>query len=231
MSATGTIQKKEADMKRMLQKKLPKLIVCWGVIIGMVLTSSPAFSKERKSSYGGDITYKRDRDQGRDRNRDRDNRSRDRDRYHDRDRYRDRDRCHDRDRCDNRCSNCRKNKSRQTRVVHKNDVLPAIIVTGIIAGVTLSLLDNDPAPAPVAPPPASYPSVGQGVVTGSVVVTAALLNVRSGPGMGKPCVGQLYRGATLSVMGSNSGWYYVQASTGVSGWVMARYTSSVGSMG
>jgi uncharacterized protein YgiM (DUF1202 family) len=214
---------KEVDMKRMLDKKLPMFTICWVVIIGMVLTSSPAFSREIKTSYGGDRTYKKDRDRGRDN-------SCERDRSRDRDRYRDRDRHHDRDRCNNRRSSCRRDNSRQTRIVHKNDVLPAIIATGIIAGVAFSLLDNDPAPAPQVAVPATYPvGVGHGVATSSVVVTAALLNVRSGPGLGKSCVGQLYRGATLSVMSSSGGWYYVQASTGVSGWVMAQYTSPVAS--
>jgi uncharacterized protein YgiM (DUF1202 family) len=211
-----TILTKEVDMKRMLDKKLPMFIICWVVIIGMVLTASPAFSM--------DLDFSR----GRDRNHERDN-SHDRDRYQNRDQCRDRDRYHDRDRCNNRCNTCKKNNQRQTRFVRKNDVLPAIIATGIIAGVTFSLLDNDPAPAPCVTTPTSYPVGGtQSVVASSVVVTAALLNVRSGPGMGKPCVGKFHRGTSLSIMGSRAGWYYVQASSGVTGWVMAQYTSPVG---
>jgi uncharacterized protein YgiM (DUF1202 family) len=224
-----TLLTREVDMKRMLDKKLPKFIISGIVITGMVLTSSPAFSREYQSSNGKNRTYEgtgsRDRDGSgnRDSNRGRDACSRDR--YRDRDRNDNRHRCNDR----NRCSTCRNKNARQTRYVYKSDALPAIIATGIIAGVAFSLLDNDPAPAPAVTAPATYPvGGGHAGITSSVVVTAALLNIRSGPGLGKPCVGQLYRGETLSIISTRTGWYYVQAPNGVNGWVMAQYTSPVG---
>jgi uncharacterized protein YgiM (DUF1202 family) len=208
-----TFWTKEVDMKRMLDKKLPMFIICWIVIIGMVLTSSPAFSRERNSSHGNDRTCERDR-------------SRDRGRDDDRDRSRDWDRNFDWNKSRGRDS------SRTVRVVHKGDVIPAIIATGLIAGITFSLLDNDHAPAYRAAAPVYCPATtGRVSVTRSVVVTAGLLNIRSGPGLHKPCVGQLYRGTTLSIVRTSGGWYYVMTPDGVSGWVMAQYTGPVGSAG
>ncbi len=188
----------------MLDKKLPIFIICWFVIIGMVLTSSPAFSGERNSSRGNDRNYGWDNSCDRDR-------SRDRDGSYDWDRSRGRDR------------------SRTVRVVRKGDIIPTIIATGLIAGITFSLLDNDCATAPRAATPVYYPSTaGRGVTARSVMVTAGLLNIRSGPGLHKPCVGQLYRGTMLSIMRTSGSWYYVTTSDGVSGWVMAQYTAPAG---
>lgn len=188
-------------MKRMLERKLPISIICWSLIVGMVLFSTPAFSKDRSSPHDRDRTH--DRDIGYDQDRDRD-----------RGRDYDRSRAHDR------------NKNRSVRVVHKSNVLPAIIATGLIAGITFSLLDNDNAVAPQVTIPQTCPAgVGFGVAHSSVVVTAALLNIRSGPGLHNHCVGQIHRGATLSIIGTSAGWYNVRTSGGVNGWVMAQYTS------
>jgi uncharacterized protein YgiM (DUF1202 family) len=110
--------------------------------------------------------------------------------------------------------------------VNRTNVIPAIIATGIVAGVTFSLLDRKNTPAPQVTTPAVYPTAAVPVATsGAVVVTAALLNLRSGPGLNNPCVGQINRGARLSIRGNSSGWYYVTTPGGVSGWVMAQYTS------
>lgn len=190
-------------MKRILINKLPVSIVCWIVIIGMVLISSPAFCRERKSSH-------------------------DRDRTHENSKSNDRNRSYDRQSSHDRHQTYRRERIRTVRVVHHDNVLPAIVATGIVAGITLSLLDNDPAPAPPAvAPPACPANSGQVTTAGSVMVTAELLNIRSGPGLGKPCVGRLHRGVTLSILGTSAGWYYVQASSGMSGWVMAQYTTPV----
>ncbi len=210
-------------MKRMLDKKLPKFIICSVIITGMILTSTPAFSRDGQSSNRNDRTNERSS-------------SRDRDNYHDSDRShnsynsKDRDRYQDRDRSHDRYTSRRKNNSRSVTIIKKNDVIPAIIATGIIAGVTFSLLGNNNSPALQPAVPRTCPTGGgQFASAGSVTVTAQLLNIRSGPGMNKPCVGQIHRGATLSIMGSSTGWYYVMTSGGVSGWVMAQYTSPLAS--
>ena len=116
---------------------------------------------------------------------------------------------------------------------HGDDFLPALFATAIIAGVTYSIIDNAYSyrapesyvvvnrPVPVAP----YALVPQTGSTGSVVVTAALLNVRSGPGLGNPSILQLPSGTVLSVFGNAPGWYYVKAPNNLCGWVMAQFTA------
>lgn len=197
-------------------------ITCWALIIGMVLTASPAFSRDRNSSNDRDRTY--DSDRSRDRDGNYNNRTGDRDRTYDNDRTRDRNE----NRNWNRSYNNK--KSQPARVVHVNrgSVLPAIIATGIVAGITFSLLDrNDPPAAQVATPSVCPTAAGLAAPYGAVMVTAALLNIRSGPGLNQACVGQIQRGARLSIMATNAGWYYVNTSAGVSGWIMAQYTTPV----
>lgn len=196
-------------MKRVLNKKFLTAITCWILIIGMVLTASPAFSREKNSSHDRDRTYDSDRSRDRDGSRDRNDQDRDRykDRYH------------------------KRTTSRPAKVVHvhRGSALPAIIATGIVAGITFSLLDRNDPPAPQVVTPAVCPTAAGPVVpSGAVLVTAALLNIRSGPGLNKPCVGQIHRGARLSIMATSSGWYYVSTPGGVNGWVMAQYTIPAG---
>lgn len=64
------------------------------------------------------------------------------------------------------------------------------------------------------------------VVTGAreVVVQAALLNVRSGPGLEFNVVEQAEHGVRLPVFGDAPGWYYVRMPDGLYGWVMAQFT-------
>lgn len=208
-------------MKRMLNQKLSMAVTCWFLIIGMVLTASPAFSRERSSSQDRDRTYNNDRSRDRDSTYNSD-RTRDRDRNYDNDRSRDRDGYRDWNRSYER------KKSKTVRVVHvyRSNPLPAIVATGIVAGITFSLLDRNNAPAYQVTTPAPCPAaINRTGVQGAVVVTVALLNLRSGPGLGKPCVGKIHRGARLSIMGTSAGWYYVRTSGNVSGWVMAQYTT------
>jgi len=68
------------------------------------------------------------------------------------------------------------------------------------------------------------PSVEQ--VGDRVSVTATLLNVRSGPGMGFPVIHQLRDGDLLTVHGYAPEWLYVKLPAGEFGWVMVRYTTS-----
>ena len=120
------------------------------------------------------------------------------------------------------------------RVVVRGSAVPAIIATGIIAGITFSLLDNAVnAPAPrCAPAPQPAYNTGSAVsytaTTGSVMVTAQMLNVRSGPGLGNPAVLQVPNGTVLSVQGNAPGWYYVKTADNLYGWVMVQYTAPFG---
>jgi uncharacterized protein YgiM (DUF1202 family) len=112
--------------------------------------------------------------------------------------------------------------------------IPAIIATGIIAGITFSLIDDavsTPATQCVVVPQSTtvYGSVSPQVVsTGSVVVTAQLLNVRSGPSLANPAIRQIPNGTVLSVCGNAPGWYYVKMADSLHGWVMIQYTAPVG---
>jgi len=60
-----------------------------------------------------------------------------------------------------------------------------------------------------------------------VRVTAALLNVRSGPGKEHPVIKQINRGDLLEVQSSSSAWYYVKLPDHSFGWVMVTYTTLV----
>jgi len=193
----------------------------------MILTASPAFSRQGNSSNSRNGTYDSDRSRDRDGSNNRDGYS-DRNRSNDRDGYCDRDRSNNRNEHRDSYRYRTNVRTRNVQVVHVNrtNVLPAIIATGIVAGITFSLLDRNDAPAAQVATPAVCPTAAGPVASsGAVVVTAALLNLRSGPNLNNPCVGQINRGARLSIMGNSSGWYYVTTSGGVSGWVMAQYTT------
>jgi uncharacterized protein YgiM (DUF1202 family) len=217
-------------------------ITCWLLIIGMVLTASPAFSRDRSSSNDRNRTYNHDSTRDRDGRYDSD-RSRNRDRTYDNDRSCDRDGDGNNTRSSNRSRNYGndrhnnwnrshdRNRSKTVRVVrtHRGNALPAIVATGIVAGITFSLLDRNNPPAPTVVVPGYSPTVASPViVTGSVVVTSGLLNLRSGPGLNRPCLRQLHRGTRLSIIGNATGWYQVRTPAGVNGWVMAQYTAPLG---
>lgn len=120
------------------------------------------------------------------------------------------------------------------RAVVKGSAVSAIIATGIIAGITFSLLESAvSAPAPrCAPTPQPAYNTGSDVsyttTTGSVMVTAQMLNVRSGPGLENPAVRQIPNGTVLSVQGNAPGWYYVKTTDNLYGWVMVQYTVPLG---
>lgn len=59
---------------------------------------------------------------------------------------------------------------------------------------------------------------------GNVIVTAAELNMRSGPGPDRAIVGTVRKGDVLSVIDSIPSWFYVREPSGRYGWVMDRYT-------
>jgi uncharacterized protein YgiM (DUF1202 family) len=107
----------------------------------------------------------------------------------------------------------------------------AIIAAGIIVGVTFSLIDsalNAPVRRGAATPQPVYntgSSFSHTATTGQVMVTAQMLNIRSGPGLGNPSVRQVPNGTVLSIQGSAPGWYYVKTSDNFCGWVMRQYTA------
>ncbi len=74
--------------------------------------------------------------------------------------------------------------------------------------------------APIAHPAPVY--------SGSVVVWTTSLNVRTGPGLGYPVVGQVHQGQTLFVSAHSGGWHYVQLPNGTFGWIMGDYTRWLG---
>lgn len=129
--------------------------------------------------------------------------------------------------------------SHHVRVYHDGGVLPALIATGIIAGITYSIIDNATRP-PVtdyraetrtytpAVPPNPYSAT---VSADSVMVTAQLLNVRTGPSLGTPSIRQIPYGTVLSIYDRSPGWYYVNLSGNQYGWVMAQFTEPVGRSG
>lgn len=59
-----------------------------------------------------------------------------------------------------------------------------------------------------------------------VRVTASMLNVRTGPGVGHPRIHQLPFGTTAPVVDSRNGWQRVIFDTGRVGWVSGAYTES-----
>jgi uncharacterized protein YgiM (DUF1202 family) len=61
--------------------------------------------------------------------------------------------------------------------------------------------------------------------TGEASVTAAVLNVRSGPSLRHPVIYQIHEGYMLEIHGKTTGWLYVQLPNGEFGWVMSIYTS------
>ncbi|BBO75257.1 hypothetical protein DSCW_26740 [Desulfosarcina widdelii] len=64
-------------------------------------------------------------------------------------------------------------------------------------------------------------------ITGeTVTITAALLNVRSGPGLNFPVVQQIRQHETVAINGYAPEWLYVQLPDGSFGWVMLKYTSA-----
>lgn len=58
-------------------------------------------------------------------------------------------------------------------------------------------------------------------------VTAALLNVRSGPGREHLVIRQVKQGDLLTVRSSSTDWYYVKLPDDSFGWVMVKYTTMV----
>lgn len=77
---------------------------------------------------------------------------------------------------------------------------------------------------PQEPPAAIHPP---DTASERVSVTAANLNVRSGPGMNHPVVDQVSQGNILVIHGNAPGWLYVQLPSGKFGWVSEEFTAPV----
>lgn len=86
------------------------------------------------------------------------------------------------------------------------------------------VVSTPPALRVQAPP---YGYVQLPVPDNRIVVTAERLNVRSGPGLNRAVIGQVFRGNRLAVQGSAAGWWYVQLPGGESGWVMTAFTTAL----
>ena len=58
------------------------------------------------------------------------------------------------------------------------------------------------------------------------VVTADVLNIRSGPSTSYSVVTKTYDGEKVNILESNNGWYKVKLSNGKIGWASAKYIST-----
>ena len=81
------------------------------------------------------------------------------------------------------------------------------------AGIQLAHPEN-------APPPAQRDDVKP-----SIVVTAALANLRSGPGMNYAAVSQVRKDVVLDLLGEQGEWFQVQLSGNLTGWVHRNVAS------
>jgi uncharacterized protein YraI len=62
---------------------------------------------------------------------------------------------------------------------------------------------------------------------GQISITASVLNVRSGPGLGYPVIYQMHEGYVLEVHGKTTGWLFVELPNGEFGWVMTEFTKQL----
>jgi len=120
--------------------------------------------------------------------------------------------------------------------------LPAAALTVLIGGLTYYVYDNvyyRRVPAgyqvvqvptqttTVVQPPPEAP-VNPAVSEIQVVVTAKILNVRSGPGINHAVLTRIYMGNVLIVQGSAVDWYYVRLPDNTYGWVMKSFVTMTG---
>lgn len=64
-------------------------------------------------------------------------------------------------------------------------------------------------------------------IISKATVTAAALNVRSGPSMSSPVIDKVYQGNVLEIYGNAPKWLYVKLPNGHFGWVMAKFTAQL----
>lgn len=100
-----------------------------------------------------------------------------------------------------------------------------------LLGVVLALacLSCQPRMAPVAPPPPPSPPprvTPEPPKRPTYYVRVDLLNLRAGPGMDFPKIGQLKRNEALEKVGEAEDWFQVRVKRdGTLGWVASRYLS------
>ena len=63
------------------------------------------------------------------------------------------------------------------------------------------------------------------------VVTASVLNVRSGPSTSYSVITKLYKGDKVEILESSNGWNKIKTSSGKTGWSSAEYLSTSGTSG
>jgi uncharacterized protein YgiM (DUF1202 family) len=78
-----------------------------------------------------------------------------------------------------------------------------------------ALATSTPAPSTSTSTPAS----------GTGTITASSLNIRSGAGTGYQVITTAYKGQTVTLLESQSGWYKVRLSNGTIGWASGSYVS------
>ncbi len=85
-------------------------------------------------------------------------------------------------------------------------------------------------PATLTPEPPAAPTPVPTAVIPTIVVEAAVINVRSGPGTDYPAVGTLVAGQSCSIAARNQAatWWRVNCSTGVKGWVLGELVAISG---
>nr|WP_321400512.1 DUF6515 family protein [uncultured Desulfobacter sp.] len=119
--------------------------------------------------------------------------------------------------------------------------LPAAAITVLIGGLTYYMYDDVyyrrvpagyqvvqvPTQTTIIHTPPAAP-VNPGNSGAQVVVTAKILNVRSGPGMNHGVLTQTYMGNVLIVQGSSADWYYVRLPDNTYGWVMKSLVTMTG---
>jgi cell wall-associated NlpC family hydrolase len=59
------------------------------------------------------------------------------------------------------------------------------------------------------------------------IVTASVLNLRSGPGISKDVIGSLFKNKQIAILGDSGDWYKVETSAGKVGWVLKKYITKV----
>jgi uncharacterized protein YgiM (DUF1202 family) len=108
-------------------------------------------------------------------------------------------------------------------------MLTGAVVSGLrYASPPRRVVYHDPPPVVVSRTPVVIPPNRYGTAAkarfGRVLVTAAELNVRSGPGVDRAIIDRVRKGDVLAVIDSIPDWFYIRSADGRYGWVMDRYT-------
>lgn len=69
----------------------------------------------------------------------------------------------------------------------------------------------------------SFAEVSTAAAASRAVVTASVVNIRSGPGTSYSKIAKAAKGSSLDVLGQKNGWYQLRLPNGKSGWAIAVY--------